>query len=142
MSRIGSGSDDLGSEAAIRSIHLLDDDSDWLLFLFEYLSNAGYLVTETSSIEDAFSFIGNSHPDILIADRDFPELTETELIDQVRALSPVTRVILTTERPPNLPSLKWVRSAGVDLLVKPFDWTMLIRAVEREAQTGHAVTRS
>ena len=118
-------------EAPARSIHLLDDDSDWLLYLFEYLSGAGYHVTASSTIDDALDLLARLHPEVLIADREIPGLSDGELLDRVRSLSPVTRLILTAEQSANQPSLRCLRSGGVDLLVKPIDWTMLTRAVER-----------
>jgi two-component system, NtrC family, response regulator AtoC len=119
------------NEAPAHSIHLLDDDSDWLLFLFEYLSNAGYHVTAASCIEDSLILLGRSHPEVLIADRDVPGLTEIELLDRVRFLSPSTRIILTTERPAGPSSGERLWFGGMVLLSKPIEWPILMRAVER-----------
>jgi DNA-binding response OmpR family regulator len=115
-------------EARAHSIHLLDDDSDWLLFFFEYLSGAGYHVTASSTIDDALILLARSQPEILIADRDISGSSEIDLLDRVRSLSPVTRVILTAKRSDGQ------RSGGADVLLKPIDWSILRRAVERAVQ--------
>jgi len=110
--------DGLGIESAgtSHSIHLLDDDSDCLLSLFEVLSHAGYHVTASSAIDDTLGFVAISHPEVLIANCDIPGLSETEWVDRVMALSPATRVILTTDRSVDLAGLDRPASGGVDLI--------------------------
>jgi DNA-binding NtrC family response regulator len=126
--------DDGAREAPIHSIHLLDGDSDSLLFLFEYLSTAGYNVSASSSAADAMMMIAKLHPQVLIADKDLRDMTRMELVQRVRALSPATRVILTTERLDGALCNQILRLGDVDLVVKPFRWEILMRAVERAVQ--------
>jgi DNA-binding NtrC family response regulator len=125
------GSADPGSGGTLHTVHLLDQHSDWLLFLNEYLSNAGYQVTASSDTIDALQVVGRFHPEVLIADKDMPDLHDVDLLDRVRALSPATRVILTTEKLDRRLGDCELRMGGVDLVVKPFNWSVLLRAVER-----------
>jgi len=128
--------DDGARDASIHSIHLLDRDSDSLLFLFEYLSAAGYNVSASSSAADAMMMIAKAHPQVLIADRDLRDMTGMELVQRVRVLSPATRVILTSERLDGDLGHQLLRMGDVDLVVKPFEWRILMRAVERAVQGG------
>ncbi len=125
------GSADPGSRGPLHTVHLLDHHSDWLLFLNEYLSNAGYQVTASSDTTDALQVIARAHPEILIADQDMPDLNDVDLLERVRALSPGTRVVLTTERMDRRPGDMELKRRGVDLVLKPFNWSVLLRAVER-----------
>lgn len=130
------------SAGTAHSIHLLDDDSDCLLSLFEVLSHGGYHVTASSAIDDALGVVGILHPEVLIADRDIPGLSETEWVDRVTALSPATRVILTTDRSIDRASPDRPGSGGVDLLGKPVNWNLLLRAVERAVRQGGSTALS
>jgi len=132
--------DDGAPEPPIHSIHLLDRDSDALLYLFEYLSTAGYNVSASACAADAMLMVAKGLPDVLIADKDLPEMTGLELVERVRALSPATRVILTTEGLDMKLGDQLLRLGDVDLVVKPFQWKVLMRAVERAVQGSRART--
>lgn len=119
------------SELPPRSICVLDPDSDWLLFLFEYFSKAGFHVTASSTLEETLSLISSAPADVLIADQGVSGVNEIDLVARVKLVSPATRIILTTPRSVVLPGLRWLRSEGLDLIVKPIDWGILMRAVER-----------
>jgi len=125
---------DGASKVPVPSIHLLDGDSDALLFLFEYLSTAGYNVSASSCAADAMMMVAKAHPDVFIADKDLPDMTGREIVQRVQALSPATRVILTTQRLVGELGHQLLRIGDADLVVKPFQWKILIRAVERAVQ--------
>ena len=114
-----------------RSVHLLDRDRDCLLFLSEYLTTAGFDVSGSSAVEDALERVARFSPNVLIAEKDAPAISGLDLVDTVRAISPGTRVVLTTERlDPGLGN-QLLCLGDVDLVVKPFNWMVLMRAVER-----------
>jgi DNA-binding NtrC family response regulator len=118
-------------EPVARSIHLLDRDSDCLLFLFEYLSTAGFDVSASSGVENALKMVERCYPTVLIAEMDAPEMSGLDLVEKVRAISPGTRIILTTERLDRGLGNQVLCLGDEDLIVKPLNWTVLMRAVER-----------
>src|SRR4029078_7699290 len=67
-------------ESPSRTIHVLDQDSEVLLFLFDFLSNAGYQLSASSNVDDALDHVARSHPEALIADGDMPGWTGSELL--------------------------------------------------------------
>jgi FixJ family two-component response regulator len=112
-------------------VHLLDHDSEVLLFLFDFLSNSGFQVSASSNVGDALQYVGREHPQVLIAAMEMPELTGAELVQRVRELAPSTRVILTSVRADWPVYEDVLRNGGADLVAKPIKGMTLLRAVER-----------
>ena len=114
----------------VHSLHLLDHDSETLLFLFDFLSNAGFKVSASSTVVDAFDYIEREHPDLVITNMEMPGLTSVELLLRLRELAPAARLIMTSER------LDWIlyedllRSGGA-FVTKPIKTMSLLGAVER-----------
>jgi DNA-binding NtrC family response regulator len=119
-----------GTEATFHTVHVLDHDSEVLLFLFDVLTNAGYQLSASSNAGDALEHVARSHPEVLIADVDMPGWTSAELLMRVRDIAPSTRVILTSgRRDRHSEELLWFR--GVEVLEKPLDGTALLRVLKR-----------
>jgi len=117
-------------ESVIHTIHVLDHDSEILLFLFDFLSNAGYQLSASSNAVDALEHVARSHPEILIADLDVPGWTGSELLMRIRHIAPSTRVILTSgqeEWPSN--EILWV--GNCEVLKKPIKGKALLRILRR-----------
>ena len=112
------------------TVHLLDRDSDMLLFLFEYLSAGGYSVSASCSATDAFELLGRSHPDLFFADIEASEMTEWELLYRVKGLSPATRVVLTSGV--SRGARGEYGRAGAPFVPKPIDWSALGQILELE----------
>jgi len=118
-------------DSPLHTVHLLDHDSEILLFLFDFLSNAGFQVSASSNSGDALDYLARSHPEILIAAMEMPEMTGNELLQRVRDLSPSTRVILTTIRGDWSAYEDVLRGGGADLVVKPIKGMALLRTMDR-----------
>jgi DNA-binding NtrC family response regulator len=118
-------------DAPVHTIHLLDHDSDVLLFLFDFLSNAGFQVSASSNAGDAFQYVAREHPRILIAGMELAEMTGLELLQRVRELSPSTRVVLTSIRADWSAYEDVFRNGGAELVARPIKGMTLLRAVER-----------
>jgi DNA-binding NtrC family response regulator len=118
-------------DPSIHTVHLVDHDSSILLFLFDFLSNAGLHVSASSNAADALDYVSRMHPEILFSEMDMPDMGGLELLQRIRELSPTTRVILTSA------CADWpvyedvLRQGGADLLPKPFNHKALLRSVER-----------
>lgn len=118
------------TDSPIHTIHVLDHDSEVLLFLFDFLSNEGYQLSASSNAGDALEHVARSHPEVLIADVDLPEWTGPELLMRVRALAPSTRVILTSARPDRIPG-ELLRDSHLEIMAKPIQRGALLHAVQR-----------
>lgn len=113
------------------TIHLLDHDSQVLLHLYDFLSNAGFQVSASSNADDALDYVARSHPEILVTADEVPGLSVVELLNRIRDVSPSTRVILTSVRVDWSVYEDLLRNGGADLVGKPIHGMTLLRAVER-----------
>jgi DNA-binding NtrC family response regulator len=118
-------------DPTIHQIHLIDHDSGTLLYLYDYLSNAALRVSASSNALDAIDFISRSHPEIVVAELDMPEMNGLELLDRMRDLSPRTRIILMSACADWPLYEEVLRHHGVDLIPKPVNARVLLRAVEK-----------
>ncbi len=112
-------------------IHLVDKDSDNLIYLFDFLSIEGFSVAASSTASDALKCIARVRPRVVICEWEMPEITGLELIDEVRTISPQTQVILMTQEGGWLQREEVLRRGGLDLLFKPCRPRAVLRAVER-----------
>jgi DNA-binding NtrC family response regulator len=117
-----------------RSVHLIDQDSEVLLALFELLSQRGYHVSASSNVGDALEFIVRHPPDILIVSGELREIAAADFLGHIKYLLPVVRVILTGQQL-NLDQYQDILPPGrLSLVAKPIQAEAMLRAVERMAE--------
>jgi CheY-like chemotaxis protein len=119
------------SDPEVHSVHLVDHDSDALLYLFDFLSNAGFHVSASSNTVDALDYVTRSHPELLIAEIEMSEMSGLELSQRAKEVSPATRIILTSTSALRPVHDEVLRRTGADLVLKPFSGIVLLRAVQR-----------
>jgi signal transduction histidine kinase/CheY-like chemotaxis protein len=116
---------------------LMVDDEDILLTMGQTILSAyGYTVLTANSGQKAVDIISKGEPqiDLLITDLVMPTMSGRELVEQVRRLSPFTRVICSSG---------YVRPASEDqentsYLQKPFTSQDLLVKVKRAFASGEA----
>jgi len=113
---------------------LLVDDEEFLLDLVrEILEEAGYEVTALTSSVAAFHLFSAapSKFDLVIADEKMPELSGTDLSEQMREIRPDIPLILYTDYP-GAASVKRAQTTGTMTIVgKSINMSQLIAAVRR-----------
>jgi DNA-binding NtrC family response regulator len=112
-------------------IHLVDQDPDHLVYLFDFLSMEGFPVAASSSTSDALKYIERMRPRIVLCEWEMPGMSGLELIDEVTRISPQLQVILMAQEGGLIRLDEVHRRGGVDLLVKPCRPRAVLRAVER-----------
>jgi DNA-binding NtrC family response regulator len=118
-------------EASRGAVHVIEPDQEELIFLCDFLSISGLLVTGSSDPVRGLQYVARAKPEVVICGDSLPAMRSEEVLDRTRELSPRTRVILTSHRPgPRLVEL--VKMDGrAALLQGPFNAVSLLRAVER-----------
>jgi DNA-binding response OmpR family regulator len=117
-------------DARVYSLHLLNHDSEALLFLFDFLSNAGFRVSGSSNVRDGLDYIERERPDLVVANLEMPDLGGLDLLGRLRELSPSTRVIMTSARVDWIVYEDLLRCGGA-FVAAPVKGMSLLRAVER-----------
>jgi CheY-like chemotaxis protein len=75
-------------------ILVVDDESDTLLYLYDFLTSEGYFVEGSSNPADALEDIRRRAPAVVLADVRMREMDGFELLRRIRAAFPKTRVLL------------------------------------------------
>lgn len=106
---------------------IVDDDSVVLTVVRLLLFRRGYEVVPARGPGEALEVIRNIPTvDVVLSDVRMPGMCGTQLIREIRTISPSTATVLMTggiADPPDLPD-------GVPVLLKPFSFEALIRVVE------------
>ena len=76
------------------SILLVDDDPQVVKYLAEALKGEGYLVTATTSGDDALVFLRERRPDLLVLDLNMPALDGFDLLKWKRSEFPYLRILV------------------------------------------------
>jgi DNA-binding response OmpR family regulator len=112
-------------------IHLVDKDSDHLVYLFDFLSMEGFPVAASSSTADALKYIERMRPRIVLCEWEMPDMSGLELIDEVTRVSPQTHIILMAHEREGLSPMTLLQRGGLELLLKPCRPRAILRAVEQ-----------
>jgi DNA-binding NtrC family response regulator len=112
-------------------IHLVHDDSDVLLSLYEVLSAAGLLVAASTNTRDALSYIVRTKPRAVLCRWEMPEMDGGELLRRVRKASPLTRFVLSSHHADASMYEDVLRRGGDDLLREPLHPLAVVHVVSR-----------
>jgi FixJ family two-component response regulator len=121
-----------------RLIHLVDHDPASLLFLFEELTSAGFLVNASSVSQKALEFIRDRKPSIVLCNLHMPGIDGLDLLAEVRHTSPQTRVIFMSSCGDWAVYEEVRRRGAFDLLPKPVTGKVLRRVLGRAWEAEEA----
>ena len=114
-------------------ILVVDDETLIRWALNERLSSAGYHVDEAKDGASALAYFrpGELPIDLVLLDLKLPDADGVTLLKMIKRRSPLCRVILMTAFG-TAETLQEARNSGVeDVLAKPFDLELAVKAVER-----------
>jgi CheY-like chemotaxis protein len=115
-------------------ILVVDDESDTLLYLFDFLSTEGYFVEGSSSAVDALELVRRRPPAVVLADVRMPEMDGFELLERIKGISPKTQVILLSAFAGETLREETLRKGGEAFLPKPLEGGKLLRVLGRVMQ--------
>jgi DNA-binding NtrC family response regulator len=113
------------------AVHVIEPDEEELIFLCDFLSISGLLVTGSSDPARGLEYVERAHPEVLICGLSQPAMNGEEILDRTRKASPRTRVILTSDQPGPALVEPVLMGSGAALLQGPFNAVSLLRTVER-----------
>jgi FixJ family two-component response regulator len=119
---------DVGTRSS--TIHVVEGTSDELVWLFDLLTEAGFRVVPFSNPFEALDSIAHTYPPVVVADFHLPDMDGLELLARIKAVSPPTRVILTSASADRPSYREVLRTGGETLIHKPLDGSVILNAVE------------
>jgi CheY-like chemotaxis protein len=119
-------------------IVIVEDHSDTLFFLAQFLDREGAKVVPTDNTFDGLQAIKTHHPNIVLSDINFPKRDGFELLGDIRALEPrdfgsLPVIAMTAWTSTTYPD--YMIRAGFDAcLNKPFSPNKLLEAIQSALQ--------
>ncbi|MGA1875751.1 MAG: response regulator [bacterium] len=102
------------------NILVVDDDRDLNEFIVELLVKDGYKVTAVTNVNDSLYKLKNDIFDIVLLDLKLPDLNGIEGINEIKKISPHSKVIILTGFPSVESAVSTLKSGAIDYLKKPF----------------------
>lgn len=103
------------------NIIVLDDVYDSGLLIKRILTRKGHVVTPFTEEEEALSYAEKHKPDLAILDIKLKKMTGVEVLEEIRKVSPDTRIIMLTGYPTLETARESVRLGASEYCVKPID---------------------
>jgi CheY-like chemotaxis protein len=88
------------SENPVKTVLLVDDNSDTRLLTKMFLNHFGYEVDPANSAEEALERFNSSRHDLVLTDNSMPDMTGGEMAQIIKMRSPSTPVLMCTGNPP------------------------------------------
>lgn len=101
------------------NVCLLEDEEELRNILSLYLSNEGFSVSSYADLNSAFNNISNNI-DLYIIDIMLPDGSGFELMNKVKAINPITPVILISARGDDIDKILGLEMGCDDYIAKPF----------------------
>lgn len=111
-------------------ILLVDDESDVLEGLVDYLGKNGFDVDTATNGEMALDTVKANPPDLVILDVRMPGMDGIEVCRRMRKLSPNTRIIFLSALQQDVDKAKGLMIGGDDYIAKPFSTLELLARVK------------
>lgn len=117
------------------AIIVLDDVIDAGVVIKRILERKGHTVGVFTEEEEALAHVAKRKPQLAILDMKLKKLSGVEVLEEIKKLSPETRVIMLTGYPTLETARESVRLGACEYCVKPIDKEELERKVA-EALSG------
>lgn len=112
-------------------ILVADDDAEVRAAVVRILEGAGYRVSTASNGAEAVAAAGREHFDLVLLDVVMPQRSGKHAFEHLRDMRPGLPCLFSTGYAPALLPEGLVEGLGVDVLQKPYDPEVLLRAVRR-----------
>jgi DNA-binding NtrC family response regulator len=99
----------------------LDDVQDAVVLIKRILERKGHTVNTFTEEEDALDFLQNNEVDLAILDIKLKKMDGVQVLEEVRKISPHTRVIMLTGYPTLETARDSLKMGASKYLVKPID---------------------
>ena len=102
-------------------ILVVDDDNRILKLLKKFLSQDGFLVSTSTSTNEAIELLANFNYDLIILDVMMPEITGLEFAVKIKESGSIMPIVMLTALSEPEDRIKGLESGANDYLTKPFE---------------------
>ncbi|WP_147822501.1 response regulator [Salidesulfovibrio onnuriiensis] len=103
------------------NIIVLDDVYDSGVLIGRILTRQGHQVTPFTEEEEALAFVAKNAPELAILDIKLKKMNGVEVLEEIKKISPKTRVIMLTGYPTLETARESIRLGASEYCVKPID---------------------
>ncbi len=114
----------------IRTVLLVDDDTNILRVLEARFTSAGYYVLQAGSGTQALETVKSKAVDIIISDIKMPNMSGIEFYSRLQSISRGIPIIFLTAYGTIPEAVYAIQAGAVDYLAKPFDGKKLVEKVD------------
>lgn len=125
---------DAARRPVLLRVLLVEDEALIRISTADHLSDSGMTVIEAGSARQALAEAGGGDFDVLVTDVHLPDMSGVELAAALREKSPELPVIFATG---DKDVLSDHGLPGTDLIVKPYDYDLLVRKIRSIAATNN-----
>jgi two-component system KDP operon response regulator KdpE len=121
---------------------IVDDDPAFRRGLAASLKTSGYPVDLARNAEEALHYLRERRVDIILLDINMPEISGVEACPRIRALAPLSGILMLTVRESEDDKVQALGAGADDYITKPFQLRELIArmgAVRRRTSSGAAL---
>lgn len=111
---------------------IIDDDPQVGRRLHAWLTDAGHEVITTTEAASGLELAGRLPCQLVLVDLRMPDVSGVEVVAQLAAATPQTRILALSAFPDTEQVLQAIRAGACDLLTKPIQRDTLLSTVDRE----------
>lgn len=110
---------------------IVDDQESVRIAVAMVLEDEGYQVLEASNAKDAISLIKKENPQLMLIDRNMPDLNGVELLKGIREFSNIKTIMMSGEALDSATKTSIEQLSVLDYLDKPVDSAYLRNVLKR-----------
>lgn len=119
-----------------RTVHLVHNDSDVLLTLYEVLSASGFQVAASSNTLDALNYIARSKPLAILCRWEMADMEAPEFIRRAKVVSSRSSIIICSEHADGEKYRQVLALGALDLIQEPINASVIRAAFMRAMGVG------
>ncbi|MBF0473526.1 MAG: response regulator [Nitrospirae bacterium] len=112
-------------------VMLIDDELEFTSIFSERLILRNFDVIAVNKVEDAFTKLRETLPDVILLDLKMPGMNGIEMLKIMRRFDPTIEIIIITGHALGLDKEEAVSMGAFDRLLKPLDINEVIKTIEQ-----------
>ncbi|MBN2051265.1 MAG: sigma-54-dependent Fis family transcriptional regulator, partial [Spirochaetales bacterium] len=116
------------------SVCIVDDEKNVRLFLKDLLEQEGYEITEAADCAQALKVVEIQKPRIVILDLNLPDGNGIDLIEPMKARSPLSQIIVITALGTVDNAVRSMKLGAFDFITKPFEVESILLSIARAGE--------